>query len=685
MPWSPERHPSGANVGSVSLGTGPQMRSMLKSSTALVATLGFLQPGFVTFGLRAVGHRAAKSESCRVGLLHRSGKRACHRQRAAYPVAAAAGEIRLRHLQREPFVRQRVRHVPGRQRPLLDGQNPRARRQHARLHADLHRRAPAIPSRCSRSCIGPQQNATFVDSVDHSHTGLATKIDVVNGVAQMDSSPRTNITTMPGPGSNGEPSAGHAVRPPRDVAHRLQHHPVLLAIRQPLHHLRQHLRHRGHALDAERDRDDRRPGRRNAVGRSIRAGLTDRRRRRRLRIPARSTARADQIGTGTSQRPPGRRRSSTTRSRGGARSSTRRSTNRQPTGAKENWGPTNTAVEPDLRHGAADADGRQHQAITQPGPQPGRRPGDIQTGHPLHPRRNGEPVAWRWYQNGYDTEPTDRRPTLIASTPAITRTTSATTTGRNISATSPTTRRSAATCSGENDFFTDIANNNLPPSGGVFYIRGGYYNINIRRRRRRSRTRTTPTTARPDRRRDSPRSTTTKSGDDDHPSYSDHQITEAMAARVINAIASNPDALEPKRDHHHLRRVRRLLRPRAAAHSVLRPGRPAAGARRPHPAAADLALARAARGVARRRRPQRGDRDDQRDLQPAAAVAACPTKRQALAAGNSPAFNQFGPAGFQQKYLGPRDTNSPITDSLLSGFEPKRLTAPRRRCRPRTR
>ena len=42
-------------------------------------------------------------------------------------------------------------------------------------------------------------------------------------------------------------------------------------------------------------------------------------------------------------------------------------------------------------------------------------------------------------------------------------------------------------------------------------------------------------------------------------------------------------------------------------------------------------------------------------------------------AGNSPAFNQFGPSGFEQKYLGPRDINSPITDSLLSGFDPKRL------------
>jgi len=34
--------------------------------------------------------------------------------------------------------------------------------------------------------IGPQQNSTVVDSVDHSHTGLATKLNVVNGAPQMD-------------------------------------------------------------------------------------------------------------------------------------------------------------------------------------------------------------------------------------------------------------------------------------------------------------------------------------------------------------------------------------------------------------------------------------------------------------------------------------------------------------------
>ena len=30
---------------------------------------------------------------------------------------------------------------------------------------------------------------------------------------------------------------------------------------------------------------------------------------------------------------------------------------------------------------------------------------------------------------------------------------------------------------GEGDFFADIAKNALPPTGGVFYIRGGYYNL----------------------------------------------------------------------------------------------------------------------------------------------------------------------------------------------------------------
>ena len=56
------------------------------------------------------------------------------------------------------------------------------------------------------------------------------------------------------------------------------------------------------------------------------------------------------------------------------------------------------------------------------------------------------------------------------------------------------------------------------------------------------------------------------------------------------------------------------------------------------------------------------------------ALSSLPEEAQALADGDSPAFNAFAPAGFEQKYLGPRDTPSPVTDSLLSGFDKARVT-----------
>ena len=59
------------------------------------------------------------------------------------------------------------------------------------------------------------------------------------------------------------------------------------------------------------------------------------------------------------------------------------------------------------------------------------------------------------------------------------------------------------------------------------------------------------------------------------------------------------------------------------------------------------------------------------------ALSTLPDEASALAAGNSAAFNAVvpasAPAGFTQQYLGPRDTNSPTTDSLLSAFDPRRL------------
>ena len=41
--------------------------------------------------------------------------------------------------------------------------------------------------------IGPEQNASFQDSVDHSHKGLASKLDVVYGQPRMDGFSRDRI------------------------------------------------------------------------------------------------------------------------------------------------------------------------------------------------------------------------------------------------------------------------------------------------------------------------------------------------------------------------------------------------------------------------------------------------------------------------------------------------------------
>jgi phospholipase C len=75
---------------------------------------------------------------------------------------------------------------------------------------------------------------------------------------------------------------------------------------------------------------------------------------------------------------------------------------------------------------------------------------------------------------------------------------------------------------GIGDFYTDLQNHNLPASGGVFYVKGGYTNnLGI-------------LPAMPD-----PTVQKNFLGDDDHPAYSDAQISEAMVAHTINAIAAS--------------------------------------------------------------------------------------------------------------------------------------------------
>ena len=76
---------------------------------------------------------------------------------------------------------------------------------------------------------------------------------------------------------------------------------------------------------------------------------------------------------------------------------------------------------------------------------------------------------------------------------------------------------------GARDFFDTIDKHDLPEKGGVFYLRGGYNNND-------GMVPLDPT----------PAIQHAFLGNDDHPGYSDQQISEAFAAKAINQIANSP-------------------------------------------------------------------------------------------------------------------------------------------------
>ena len=126
------------------------------------------------------------------------------------------------------------------------------------------------------------------------------------------------------------------------------------------------------------------------------------------------------------------------------------------------------------------------------------------------------PTNWAWYQQGYDHEPTD--PTASASHSNYI----AHHNGPQYFGYIANNPGVSAHLHGLGDFFADIANRALP-SSGVFYVRGGYGNIFSNH----------PLDP-------NPKLASVINGDDDHPGYSDSQLSESLLAREINAIASSP-------------------------------------------------------------------------------------------------------------------------------------------------
>jgi phospholipase C len=127
-------------------------------------------------------------------------------------------------------------------------------------------------------------------------------------------------------------------------------------------------------------------------------------------------------------------------------------------------------------------------------------------------------VPWGWFQEGYDLESTD--PGGVATHASYIAHHNG---PQYFGYESNNPNETAAHLKGLGDFYTAIANQALPASGGVFYVRGGYDNLDS----------LVP-------RSPSPAVEAAYTGNDDHPGYSDAQISEALLADSINAIANSP-------------------------------------------------------------------------------------------------------------------------------------------------
>ncbi len=159
-------------------------------------------------------------------------------------------------------------------------------------------------------------------------------------------------------------------------------------------------------------------------------------------------------------------------------------------------------------------------AITRADRDPARDLADIGGDIPAIAQAGHAALPWGWYQEGYDHEVTD-----AADAPAA---------GAHLSyvwhhngpqyfgyvANNP---EMANHMHGLGDFFADVTAQRLPRAGGVFYVRGGFANIAGLH------------PADPD-----PMVQKKFRGDDDHPGYADSEISDALLAREVNAIAASP-------------------------------------------------------------------------------------------------------------------------------------------------
>ena len=131
-------------------------------------------------------------------------------------------------------------------------------------------------------------------------------------------------------------------------------------------------------------------------------------------------------------------------------------------------------------------------------------------------------LGWGWYQEGYgaDPEPTGGPDPVDAEGHKFSYVTHHN--GPQYFGYLANNPKMSASMQGLTDFLTAVKNNALPSQGGLFFIKGGEHNF------------MGLAPADPD------LDSRGFHGDDDHPGDSDSEISEAMAATMINAIAQSP-------------------------------------------------------------------------------------------------------------------------------------------------
>ncbi len=132
---------------------------------------------------------------------------------------------------------------------------------------------------------------------------------------------------------------------------------------------------------------------------------------------------------------------------------------------------------------------------------------------------NGQqPTNWGWFQEGFDAEPTDSTAAPLHSSYIVHHDAP-----QYFGYIGDNPQVAQNHLYGLQDFFTAVNDRLLPAAGGVAYVRGGYDNNDG----------LLPVDPNPAVRAAFP-------GSDDHPGYSDAQISEQLLADEVNAIAASP-------------------------------------------------------------------------------------------------------------------------------------------------